>query len=183
MERWLALGGPTNRWSRPAARKTGGSSGTRWAGTTENLWHMTRLRVSLKRPAALRADRTLLAGPKLAYVLVADKKLKYETGRSRIVYIGTTKNGKGRVAESVATRASAILTMHGVFGFEARIVTCTARRNVKSWRKLEMALIIVFRERFGEPPKCNDRGRAKRPTDHFTYFSKTRLTTIIEDLS
>jgi len=114
---------------------------------------LKKLRISLKRRAALSADRILLAGPKLAYVLVADKKLQYKTGRSRVVYIGTTKNGKGRVAESVATRAEEILRLHGVLGFEARIVTCTARQNVKSWHKLEMALILVFREMFGETPK------------------------------
>jgi hypothetical protein len=144
---------------------------------------LKKLRISLKRRAALCADRIILAGPKLAYVLVADKKLKYKTGRSRIVYIGTTKNGKGRVAESVATRAEQILKLHGVLGFEARIVTCTAKQNVRSWHKLEMALILVFREQFGETPKCNDKGKAKKATDHFTYFSKERLTTVIEDLS
>lgn len=142
-----------------------------------------KLRVSLKRGAALRADRTLLAGPKLAYVLVADKKLKYKTGRSRIVYIGTTKNGKGRVAQSVATRAEKILAMHGVKEFDARIVTCTAKQNVRTWRKLEMALIIAFRERYGEIPKCNDKGKAKEATDHFDYFSKRRLKTVLEDLA
>lgn len=144
---------------------------------------MKKLRVSLKRSAALQADRTLLAGPKLAYVLVADKKLKYPSGRSRIVYIGTTKKGRGRVAQSAATRADHILGLHGVFRFDARVVTCTARQHVKTWHKLEMALLLAFRELFGAVPVCNDKGKAKKATDHFNYFSKSRLKTILEDLS
>ena len=49
--------------------------------------------------------------------------------------------------------------------------------------KLERALILAFRERFGEPPMCNVQGRAMKIGDEFERFSLTRLNRIIETLS
>jgi hypothetical protein len=54
---------------------------------------MRRLSISLKRGAVMIVDRLSIGDLKLAYVIVADKKVKYASGRARIAYIGTTKNG------------------------------------------------------------------------------------------
>ena len=81
-----------------------------------------RLRLSLKRDEALRATRVSIGKQKLVYVLVADKRLRYPKGRSRIAYIGTTKKGVTRIAQSVAKRAEDILSLHGVRTFHARVV-------------------------------------------------------------
>jgi hypothetical protein len=48
---------------------------------------------------------------KLVYVIVADKRLKYPRGRSGIVYIGTTRNGFSRVAQSAADWTDFILAV------------------------------------------------------------------------
>jgi len=142
-----------------------------------------RASISLKREAALTAKRVFLGHEKLVYVLIADRKLDYPDGRSRIAYIGTTKLGGARIAQSVATRAEAILNLHGVTSFEARTVTCRPRQRVKMWRKLERALLLYFRELFGQVPRCNVHGKNFTETDEFDYFARNRLKTVIEDLS
>jgi hypothetical protein len=49
-----------------------------------------RANISLKRKTALSAKRILVGNQKLVYVVVGPKPIKYEFGRSRILYIGTT---------------------------------------------------------------------------------------------
>ena len=143
-----------------------------------------RLTVSLKRDPAITATRVSIGGEKLVYVLAADKRLEYETGKSRIAYIGTTRNGASRVASSVASRAYEILGIRGVRSFKARIVTCRPRQNVETWRLLERALLLEFRNQFGEVPWCNTHGKRMRERDEFTrYFRRSRIRDIVEDLS
>lgn len=124
-----------------------------------------------------------IGAAKLVYVLCADRRLRYPKGRSRIVYVGTTKNGIRRVAGSVARRADDILQAHGVKRFHARIVTCRPRQRVKTWLVLERALLLEFRTRFGAQPRCNSHGKRMRERDEFAYFRRARITTIIDDLS
>ena len=153
-------------------------------GRKDEVEMIRRSNVSLSRGTALYADRSILArGNKLVYVLLADKKIRYREGRSRIVYIGTTRNGSSRIAASVAWRAEEILRWPGVLSLDARALTCRPRQNVKTWLILEKALLIAFREHFGEVPRCNIHGKGIRATHHFSYFSRQRLVDIIEDLS
>jgi hypothetical protein len=149
------------------------------------LAHMAirRSNVSLKREPALVARRVILRDEKLVYVLVANKKLQYAKGWSFIAYIGTTKNGGSRIAQSVAGRAKRILGLHGVTEFEARTVSCKARQRVKMWHKLERAMILSFKELFGEIPECNVQGKNFVDTDEFRYFTRARIKRILEDLS
>ena len=142
-----------------------------------------RLKVSLKRDEALRATRVTIGKNKLVYLLIADKRLKYNTGKSRIAYIGTTKKGVARIAQSVAARADDILSLHGVRTFHARIVTCRPRQNVPTWKKLERALLLTFRERFGEIPKCNSHGKSMMVTDEFRYFGRKGISNVLDELS
>lgn len=144
---------------------------------------LRRAAVSLKREHAVSVTRVAIGNEKLAYVLVADKRLVYKSGRSRIAYIGTTKRGIARIAQSVAARAEDIVGLHGVKSFHARVVTCKPRQHVKTWFRLERALLVAFRERFGEVPKCNAKGRKMTEDGVFDLFAKSRINSVIEDLS
>jgi predicted GIY-YIG superfamily endonuclease len=142
-----------------------------------------RLTISLRRHEAIRVTRVAVSHRKLVYVIVADKKLSYPRGRSRIVYIGTTKNGVNRVAQSAAYRAEKVLNLHGVEEFAVRIVACRPRQRVKTWKKLERALLLAFREIYGEVPKRNTQGKKMSWRDETEYFAKPRLLRILGDLA
>lgn len=143
-----------------------------------------RLSVSLKRDEAITVDRMSVAKRKLAYVICADRKLKYEKGRSRIAYIGTTSNGIDRFAQSAAYHSDTIFDLGRIYQFRVYVVTCTARQKVKTWRRLERALLLMFREIYGEIPEGNTHGNRFKWTDKdLQYFTKKRLRTVIEDLS
>jgi hypothetical protein len=144
---------------------------------------MRRLRVSLKRDEALRATRVSIGKAKLVYVLVADKRLRYPQGRSRIAYIGTTRRGVARVASSVAARAEDILGLNGVRSCHARVVTCRPRQRVRTWLKLERALLIKFKERFGDTPRCNTHGKKMKAIDEFEYFHERGISHVLDELS
>lgn len=142
-----------------------------------------RLNLSLKRDAAVSATRVSIGKAKLVYLLIADKKLKYKSGKSRVAYIGTTKKGISRISQSVAARAEDILKLRGVRSFHARVVTCRPRQKVKTWKKLERALLLPFRTIYGEVPKCNSHGKNMTETDEFDLFAKSGITTILEELA
>lgn len=142
-----------------------------------------RLTVSLKRDEALRATRVTIGKSKLVYLLIADKRLNYSKGKSRIAYIGTTQRGIARIARSVAVRADDILSLHGVRAFHARIVTCRPRQRVETWKKLERALLIRFREQFGDVPVCNHHGKNMKRGDEFEYFAVRGVDNVIDELS
>ena len=145
---------------------------------------MKRLTVSLKRGEALSATRLAISANRLVYVPVADKPLRYGQQKSPIVYIGTTRHGVGRIAVSVAFRARQIFKrLRGVHKFHARIITCRRRQKIQSWRILESALLLRFRARFGELPKCNSMGKSMKEGNELKYFSKTRLNNLIDELS
>lgn len=142
------------------------------------------LRISLKRDAAIEVDRISIGKLKLAYVICADRKLSYQNGRSRIAYIGTTKTGIQRVAQSAANRADSVLGLRGVNKFRVHIVTCTSKQKVKTWHRLERALLIAFADKYGEVPRCNSHGKNFVWTDSDAkFFRWQRLGTVIDDLS
>jgi hypothetical protein len=144
---------------------------------------MARLHISLKRGAAIHVEKISVGSRRLVYMLVADKKMQYKKGRSRIAYIGTTKNGIDRVAQSVAARADEIFNQRGVTEFDVRIVTCGRRQHVKAWHKLERALLLTFREIYEQIPLCNGHGEGLTDAGEFDLFSKKRLRDVIEDLA
>jgi len=141
-----------------------------------------RLNVRLEKQHVMKVSRVRVRR-KLVYVILAEKALRYPWGRSRIAYIGTTEKGMARIAQSVAARADQVLSIHGVREFEVRILTCGARRNVKTWVKLERALLLVFRQKYGALPKCNKVGKHARARDEFSYFRRERLEHLLEALA
>jgi hypothetical protein len=144
---------------------------------------MKRLTIQEHKGAAITVRRVSTKVQRLVYIMITDKKQRYSKGRSRIVYIGTTSRGINRMTSSVAFRADTILLLHGVDEFSVHVVTCKPRQHVKSWHKLERALILIFREMYGEVPTCNSHGKKIKETDEYNYFSKQRLQTIVENLS
>jgi len=141
-----------------------------------------RLTVSLNRKHAMTVTRVSLDGKKLVYVIRAQRRLKYPWGRSRIAYIGTTKKGMARFAQSAASKAEEVLSLHGVREMEVRVLTCAARQSVKTWVKLERAMLLAFRERFGAVPMCNTMGKKMKRVDESSYFSRGRVEKILDAL-
>jgi len=120
----------------------------------------------------------------LVYALVADRKVKYPDGRSGIAYIGTTSRGINRFARSVAIQSDDILGLHGVQSFRVAIVTYTIRPGVRRpWHKLERALLLSFRERYGQVPVLNRTGMRMKETNEFEYFSRRHMERILEEIS
>jgi hypothetical protein len=143
-----------------------------------------RLQVSLKTAPAMTVRRVALEHERLVYVICADRKLRYTNGLySHIAYIGTTKKGLARVAGSAAYRAEDILWSHGVQSFDIRLVTCRGRNGIRSWCRLERAMIIAFREMFGEIPLCNTQGSGFEEDREFVTFRRSRIDQVIRDLS
>ena len=142
-----------------------------------------RSNISLKADPALVARRVIIGADKLVYVLVADRAINYSKGRSRIVYVGTTKKGGSRIAQSVATRSAQILRLHGVIEFEARVLTRKPRQRLRMWVRLERAILLVFRECFGEIPKCNKHGKQIIEGKEFELFSRARIQRVVKELS
>jgi hypothetical protein len=116
----------------------------------------------------------------LVYVLTTNRPLKYRYGRSTIAYIGTTKRGLKRIAESVADRSERILKNHGITTLTAHLLTTRGRRGARVWQKLERALIISFRERYGETPRYNKHGIGWQWKDERNYFSESAVRKLIE---
>lgn len=138
--------------------------------------------VSLLRDPAMVVNKEAIGNDKLVYFMVADKKIKYPTGRSRIVYIGTTKNGASRFARSAASRADDILGIYGIRRFEVRVATCKPSKRIKSWIKLERAFLLAFREEYGDVPHCNSQGSKMKVKDEYDYFARNRIRQIIDDV-
>jgi hypothetical protein len=132
------------------------------------------MRISVNRKPAMTVYRRALKHRKLVYVLAARKSLKYKDGRSRILYIGTTKKGISRIASSVAHRSKKILNQRGVRELDVHIVSCEGRSGLKSWGLLERALVAHFRARYFEVPLCNTQLKNRRSTEHLDRLFKPR---------
>ena len=130
----------------------------------------------------LTLSRTRSEEKHLVYVLLANRPFKYSYGRSKVAYIGTTERGLKRITESVAKHADAILNNHGVTTLSTRFYTCRGRRRVQMWRKLERALIISFRERYGEIPQYNVHGRGWRWDGEDAYFGQKAVRKVIDEM-
>jgi hypothetical protein len=55
--------------------------------------------------------------------------------------------------------------------------------GVKTWHKLERGLLLAFKDKFGEPPKCNIAGKNMQWTDELDYFTQERLNRVIDKYS
>lgn len=143
---------------------------------------MATLTVKKHKGIALEVHRLAIKVDKLVYVLLTNKKVKYNYGRSRVVYIGTTKKGARRIMQSAAVKSGELLEGYGMKTLEARIITCQRRQGVESWKKLERALLLEFRGYYGEVPIGNNQGKGIRERDEFKYFRRSRIRSIVVSL-
>lgn len=139
-----------------------------------------KLSVSKSSKAGLTITRSAVRAKKLVYIAKANKQLRYEFGRSYIAYIGTTKDGANRIAGSAAKKAQELLTQHGIKHLDFFVVTCTGRKRIETWKKLERALILTFRCIYGEPPVGNTQGIKMKWEDEKKYFTTSILEGIIK---
>lgn len=127
-----------------------------------------RRRISIAdNTAVITVSRAATKYDRIAYLLVADRSIRYAPGRrSRIVYIGKSIKGLKRAAASIARKAIDIFRntktrQRGVRQLKAYIVS--TRMNGTRWREdatsvLERALIISFCDRYGRTPLFNKHG-------------------------
>lgn len=144
---------------------------------------MPRLTIQTTARPAVTITRQAVKVPELVYIAVANKPMKYPSGRSRIVYIGQTKKGARRIAASAARKASDILGEYGITHLEFFVVTSTSKPDLRPWRKLERGLLLAFKEIHGAQPKCNIVGKKMKWMDEQEYFTLHRLKTIIRQYS
>jgi hypothetical protein len=110
----------------------------------------------------------------MVYILAANRYFKYQNGRSRIIYIGTTKKGAGRPAASAVNKASqAFGKLHGVKTIEVHLATCRPRKSTPTWKHLECALLDTFFNRYFQLPKYNKvRPKLKKRLFHYNPLTK-----------
>jgi len=129
---------------------------------------------------ALIVTRDAVNAEKLVYVARANKKFSYHLQKSSIAYIGTTKNGIDQITGSAADKARDLLEHHGVERLSFFVVTCRPEKNVQSWKYLEKALIIRFREIYGEVPIANDVYKNAPRGKEFDYFTDDSLDKVLD---
>ena len=138
---------------------------------------MRKLKVKSPKQALLTITRSRQWTDKMVYILAANKPHKYGNGRSQILYIGTTKKGAGRPAASAVNKASAAFyNLRGVKTINVHLVTCSPRKAMQTWRRLESALLDAFRSRYFQLPRYNK----VRPTTKEGLFSTKALAKIID---
>ena len=73
-----------------------------------------------------------------------------------------------------------MLKLHGVKELQFYVVSCRSRQRIKTWHKLERALLLTFREVYGEIPLCNSQGNKLKWKDELQYFTAKHLRGVIE---
>jgi hypothetical protein len=135
-----------------------------------------RSHLSLSKASVMTLGRDALGADRLVYILAVNKPVKYTRGRSRIVYIGTTKRGVRRVAASVAHHAERLLRRPGLRSVDAHLLTYGAKRGARNlWAKLERAMLVIFKNEYGDIPLLNKVGMNFWPGKEFSYFSRHTL--------
>jgi hypothetical protein len=111
------------------------------------------------------------------YILVADED--YKKSLSRIVYIGMTKGGAKRIAESAANHITGAID-NDILKLEAYAYTMNKEEKEKKSLPaiLEAALLARHKERFGALPALNRRGGSADEAD--VYFTTQALDKILD---
>lgn len=117
------------------------------------------MKVHLTSKPAMTVHRRILTKDRIVYLLVGKRTFKYQGGRSRIAYIGTSKRGARRIASSAAHRADEVFSKRGSKQMDIYIASCSARPGLKSWKYLERALLAQFLGWYQQLPLCNKQGQ------------------------
>jgi hypothetical protein len=129
--------------------------------------------------AAITITRAASGASELVYIAFANKPLRYH-GDSRIAYIGTTKNGALRVANSAVWKADVVLERKGIHTLEFWLIPAPRRGNQPTYLKLERALLLRFHERYHSVPIANKQGRNFFWRDELDYFTIGSIDRIID---
>lgn len=148
---------------------------------------MARRRLSQSFDPVLTIDATRTKVKRLVYLLVANRPVRYGKDYSRIVYIGTTKNGIERIAGSASKRVTEALKKEsGIKRLDAYVVWTSTKRGPQSvhgkplWHILERALILAFKYKYNDdPPRLNIQGRRFREHNEFDIFAYEAVERII----
>ena len=116
---------------------------------------------------------------KLVYVICTPRPNRYARGRSRVIYIGTTKKGVHRVASSMAGKAISFLERRGIKQLDVYLVVCPPRPGTPSWSLLEHDLLVAFRINYGEQPFGNQLGKNFGPDGLSRLFKYSRLANVL----
>ncbi len=120
-----------------------------------------KLRIS-EGGKALIVEREAIKADKLVYLAISNRPIKYKNSKSKIAYIGTTKNGIYRIASSAANK-SELLWNHGIKSLTFHVLYCKrGRQSICAWKALEAGLLNAFREKYEELPKGNGRNPSKK---------------------
>lgn len=138
-----------------------------------------KLNIAVSSGPVMTVSRAGVRHQKMCYVIKANRLLRYPTGKSRIAYIGTTEIGIHRLAQSAAERSGHILGSRGITSFEVFVLTCRSAPGVQTWRLLERALLMTFRDTFGDVPLANWTGMGFKERDEFDYFTRRRVRDVL----
>ncbi len=143
----------------------------------------SKTRPKVYQHPAITITRTAYAASELVYIACANKPLRYDHGDSRIGYIGTTKNGVWRVASSAAWKAGDLFDRKGVHTLKFYIIATPRRGKHATYRKLERALLLRFRERYSSIPAANKQGQRLRWRDDDDIFTPATINKILDDFA
>ncbi len=87
------------------------------------------------------------------------------------------RRGKDRRSQSAATAAKMDE------GLEQSRVLLLCLSPAALWYRLEHALLVVFRELYGEPPRCNDQTDGKNAGTVFDLFAHAKVKRVLENLA
>jgi len=130
----------------------------------------------------LTVESGVTSKKEVVYLLVSNRPERYPRGRSRIVYVGRTRNGIKRIAASAANKITeALENLRGVRRLRAFIVwtnpLAKERRHLPY--VLERAILLSFRQEFGTVPRLNRQGIRIRIKDEFAYFRERAVHRIV----
>jgi hypothetical protein len=145
------------------------------------MGRMNALRVRVSKESALTIDRSRMWKKRLVYVLVANKKFRYPSGRrTHVLYIGTTGKGAKRPAASAVEKAMSIFgDVHGVKQIGVYLLNSGSRQSVRTWQKLESALLAVFWQTYFALPRENKKRGEYIKEEDIRYFRRENLLRIL----
>jgi hypothetical protein len=139
-----------------------------------------RLMPTVRKFSAMTLHRDILKKKKTVYLIIAPKPVRYNFGRSRIAYIGTTRKGADRVAPSAAFRAQEVFERRGFRELDVHLVSCKGKAGKAAWWKvLEGALLACFFKEYMQLPLCNKKGPRRFTRAMLKFFRKDRIEKIV----
>lgn len=142
-----------------------------------------RPRLKVQDKPAITITRSAYAATEVVYIAYANRPLRYSHDDSRIAYIGSTKKGAWRIAGSAAWKAEDLVQRHGVHTLEYYVIVAPRYGTRPTYRSLERALLLRFRERYGSPPIANQQGRRMRWREDDRIYTAASIDRVLDDFA